>query len=484
MSYPDRDFVASASSSGQSQTARGVHVLLVSDNADWSLSVHEVVAAEGGVVETVSARAAIVRLAGAGSHLSHVLVDYNDADGLLGALADLMSDTASAGTELLLLGGPDAAATASLADVSLGDLPRGDVPLGDVRRADGVRGDVPPADGATGDDARGDVPRDDAPPSGISYGKVPREKLPKGERPGAGPSIAGGPQPGLPNAGTPFAGVRTVPVADRLALAGSLTARSTPVRRNEPTLPPIELLEVVKKEMIETRYQPIVRLADRSISAVEVLARLNHPVHGTLTPDWFVPRFEDAGLSFSLTDLVSTRAFADLTGPHFAGLGIPIALNYPLKVLSHPKAAESLDERCKSLGLSPGQVQIELTESRPVEDFVALGRSLEHLRSLGYRISIDDVGPAVKNLDRLLTLPFTGLKLDKGIVRLIGTSGPGAAEAPRVIAQARRRGMNVIAEGIETREGWDRLLALGVQEVQGYFVAAIRVWVEAWRAAV
>jgi EAL domain-containing protein (putative c-di-GMP-specific phosphodiesterase class I) len=381
------------------EAALPMHVLLVSDDPHWTTPVREAVAAEGGVVETVSARAAMVRLAGTGAHLSHVLVDYNGADGFLGALSDLISDTASAGTALLLLGRP---ATA---------------------------------------------------------------------------------QPGA------LTGAKTIHLADRHAIAASLTAPVVPVLRNEPSLPPSELLDVIDGDMIEARYQPIVRLADRAIQAVEVLARLNHPIHGALTPDWFVPRFEDAGLSFTLTDLVSTRAFADRTGPHFAGLGIAIALNYPLKVLSHPNAALSLDQRCRVLGLPADQVQIELTESRPVEDFATLGSSLEHLRSLGYRISIDDVGPGVKNLDRLLTLPFSGLKLDKGIVRLIGSAGPGGSYAAQVIERARGRDMNVIAEGVETQECWDQLLALGVQEAQGYFIArplpaaALRVWMEAWRAS-
>ncbi len=133
-------------------------------------------------------------------------------------------------------------------------------------------------------------------------------------------------------------------------------------------------------------------------------------------------------------------------------------------------------------------MQIELTESRPVEDFAALGRSLERLRTLGYRISIDDVGPAVKNLDKLLMLPFTGLKLDKSIVRLIGSPGPGSLVAPLVLDQARARGLTVVAEGVETRDMWEKLRALGVQEAQGYYIArplpaaAVPVWLEAWRA--
>jgi EAL domain-containing protein (putative c-di-GMP-specific phosphodiesterase class I) len=308
--------------------ARPLDVLLVSDDPRWTASVREAVAAEGGVVETVSARTAVARLASAGARLSHILVDQNGADGLLGTLADLTSDTASAEVTLLVLGAPAA------------------VPRASVRGKAGV-----------------------------------------------------------------------IESADRQAIADSLAVRRFPANHNEPTFAAAELLEVVSGEMIATRYQPIVRLADRTVTAVEVLARLNHPVHGTVTPDWFVPRFEDAGLSFTLTDMVSTRALADLTSPRFSGLGVAMALNYPLKVLSHPNAAHNLDQRRAALGLPPEQVQIELTESRPVEDFAALGRSLEHLRALGYRISIDDVGPAVKNLAKLLTLPFTGLKLDKGITR-------------------------------------------------------------------
>ena len=345
-------------------------------------------------METVSARAAVARLASTGTRLSHVLVDQNGAEGLLGTLAELTSDTASADVTLLVLGVP----------------------------------------------------------------------------------------------ATEKSSPRAILSADRHSIAASLAVRDFPAGHNEPTLSAEELLEVVSGEMIETRYQPIVRLADRAVTAVEVLARLNHPTHGSVTPDWFVPRFEDAGLSFTLTNLVSTRALADLVGPGFRGMGLAMALNYPLKVLSHPKAAANLDQRCACLGLLPEQVQIELTESRPVEDFAALGRSLEHLRALGYRISIDDVGPAVKNLDKLLMLPFTGLKLDKGIVRLIGTQGPGASFAPVVVEQAQARGLTVVAEGVETRDMWDRLRALGVQEAQGYFIArplpaaAVPVWLEAWRA--
>src|SRR5580658_4023831 len=93
-----------AVASDRSEPVRPLDVLLVSDDPRWTASVREAVAAEGGVVETVSARAAVARLASTGPHLSHVLVDRNDADGLLETLAELTSDTASPEVTLLVLG--------------------------------------------------------------------------------------------------------------------------------------------------------------------------------------------------------------------------------------------------------------------------------------------------------------------------------------------------------------------------------------------
>ena len=298
---------------------------------------------------------------------------------------------------------------------------------------------------------------------------------------GTGPSLLV-----LGRASPDLAMVRSIPTSHRTSIVAALTSARGSGAFAQPALPHAELLEIMDGRLIETRYQPIARMDDRAVTAVEVLARLNHPGHGALSPNWFIPRFEDSGLAFALTGLVSTLAFADRTSEGFPPLAI--ALNYPLNVLSHPEVGAGLDDQRAIWRLAPEDVIIELTESRPVEDFAALTRSLESLRAKGYRISIDDAGPAVRNLDRLLTLPFTGLKLDKSIVDRLGTGHPEAASVPRIVAQAARRGLNVVAEGVETREMWDRLRSLGVEEAQGYFVArplpgaAVPVWLDTWSA--
>ena len=201
-----------------------------------------------------------------------------------------------------------------------------------------------------------------------------------------------------------------------------------------------------------------------------------------------MPQIEDAGLAAQLTDLVAAATFADMAGAALAPLGLSISLNLPLDVLLLTAALTRLDAQRQAAGIPVERVIIELTESRPVDDFAALRRALERLRQAGYQIVIDDVGPAVAELDLLLELPFTGLKLDKWLVLQLETNPEVLAEVERVVARAKARGLSVVAEGIENVAQWHRLHALGVDHAQGFLVAhplpaaAVPVWLKSWQA--
>jgi EAL domain-containing protein (putative c-di-GMP-specific phosphodiesterase class I) len=238
--------------------------------------------------------------------------------------------------------------------------------------------------------------------------------------------------------------------------------------------------------MIETRYQPIVRLADSKPVAVEVLARMNHPARGTLLPHLFVPQMEDAGLAPALTEAVTRRAFEDLAVPPLAPHGLEIALNFPLDVLLVPQAMVLLDAQREVAGIEAGQVIIELTESRPVEDVPGLRRAIERLRAAGYGVMIDDVQPTVPRLQALMELPFTGVKLDKDMVQLLGDDTGLRDFTLGIVGTAKARGLTVTAEGVEDRAAWDRLAGLGVDMAQGFLIArpllavAVPVWLRRW----
>jgi EAL domain-containing protein (putative c-di-GMP-specific phosphodiesterase class I) len=247
-----------------------------------------------------------------------------------------------------------------------------------------------------------------------------------------------------------------------------------------------ELHSALTGTMIETRYQPIVRLDDRRPVAVEVLARMNHPARGTLLPHLFVPQMEDAGLAPALTEIVTRRAFADMASPSLARHELEIALNFPLDVLLVPQAMALLDAQRKEVQIRPEQIIIELTESRPVEDVAGLRTALERLRAAGYGVVIDDLQPDTPQLQALLDLPFTGLKLDKDLVQLTADDAESCDFARGVIKVAKSRGLTVTAEGVEDQATWDRLANLGIDMAQGFLIArpmlavAVPVWLRRW----
>jgi len=248
-----------------------------------------------------------------------------------------------------------------------------------------------------------------------------------------------------------------------------------------------EIQAALDGAMVETRYQPVVRLADRVPVGLEALARINHPARGTLLPDAFVPQIEDAGLAGQLTDLVVACAFADMTGAALAPLGLTVSLNFPLDLLVGTTAVAQLDARRRVAEIPVWQVVVELTESQPVGDHAALRGAVEHLRRTGYQVVIDDVSPAVPGLDQLLDLPFTGIKLDQHLVHQLATDPAAVAEVERIIRIARLRDLTVVAEGVETAALWHQVKALGVDQAQGFLVAhalpaaAVPVWLKSWR---
>ena len=367
-----------------------INLLLVSRSREWFTAVSGAsIALGGGEVLTCNARNALARLAGTASHYSHLLVDRNDAEGLLDELAGLVTEVAAPDTDMLVLGSADA-----------------------------------------------------------------RHPC-----------------------------IRAVAIATSQSVQEALMAASP--SRAGPAMDVAALTAALQGAMIENRYQPIIRVADRTPVGLEALARLNHPQHGTLAPDRFVPQIEHAGLAAELTRLVSARAFADLAEPILAQHRPRMSVNFPLDVLLQPAALDRLETQRIATGLPANRIVIELTESRPVDDFARLGRSLERLRRLGYHAAIDDVGPAVPRLAPLLDLPFTSLKLDKEMVQQV--DHPAVRDfLATTIAQAKAHHLTVVAEGVETESIWQQMRALGADEVQGFLasrplpLAAVPIWWDAW----
>lgn len=239
--------------------------------------------------------------------------------------------------------------------------------------------------------------------------------------------------------------------------------------------------------MIETRFQPIVRLADGQPCALEVLARLRHPEHGPMAAGAFVPQVETAGFGQQLAELVLARALDDLPHGFLDAERLSLSVNLPLDVFLCPRAAERLDRQRQAGGVAAARLLIELTESQPVDDLDELTTAMLRWRGAGYRLALDDVGPQTPLLDALLSLAFDTLKLDISVVR---EAGAGSAQfIGGLVEAAHARGQDVVGEGVESWATWGRMRALGVDLAQGFLLsepleaAGVAPWLAAWRGA-
>jgi EAL domain-containing protein (putative c-di-GMP-specific phosphodiesterase class I) len=247
-----------------------------------------------------------------------------------------------------------------------------------------------------------------------------------------------------------------------------------------------ELRAALAGSMIETRYQPIVRLADRAPVSLEALARLNHPARGTLSPDLFVPQAEDAGLAGLLTEAVAARVFADIHLTGVAWRDLTVSLNFPLDVLLAPGMIERMEAQRAAHHVPAARIVIEMTESQPVTEPATLALAIQRISDAGYPVMLDDLTRATPNLDALLDLPFSVVKLDKAPVT---GSAEDAAEREfirHVVARAAPRGVAVVAEGVEDAATWTRMRDLGVDQAQGFLIsralprAAVELWLQSW----
>jgi len=228
------------------------------------------------------------------------------------------------------------------------------------------------------------------------------------------------------------------------------------------------------------RYQPIVRVRDRRLVMVEALARWrSNPV--ALGPGMFVPALERAGLARLLAGAVTRIAARDMMRLR-TRTPLAVSVNLPVEELEKRDTLAWLAQQLKRSRLPRARLAIELTETSPVRDFTRLGRSVRRLRAAGHEVLIDDF-----ELDdrrrRLLRLPFSGVKLDKGFVGKLARS----ARARQQVRTMAREGLSMTAEGVSTPAIWRSLRHLGVARAQGFWlarplpIAALPAWSARWR---
>ena len=219
---------------------------------------------------------------------------------------------------------------------------------------------------------------------------------------------------------------------------------------------------------LSLHYQPIINRTTGKRYAYEALARWHHTPLGAVKPDEFIAIAEESDMIVELGDWVLTKACSDAAQWSGKDAGTRVAVNVSVRQLSDENFALKLARILTETGLAARRLELEVTESVFADEALPLVRAtLESLRALGVSLAIDDFGTGYSSLSRLLSLPVSTVKIDRSFVAELSGSGGAVIESTLLIA--RRLGIAVVAEGIETAEQAETLGQLGVDLFQGYY---------------
>ena len=221
----------------------------------------------------------------------------------------------------------------------------------------------------------------------------------------------------------------------------------------------------VELGQLQVAYQPIVSAADGSATHVEALARWRHPQWGAVSPAEFIPVAEASGLIHTMGRWVLRQACLDAA--RWPGAQPPkVSVNVSAMQVTSGRLVAQVREALASAGLPPQRLVIELTESLPLGSRGRVEATLAELRAMGVTLAIDDFGTGYSSLSSLMRLPLSLVKVDRSFVQDV--PGEGELLIKATVDVARCFGLEVVAEGVETRAQKARLIALGVSYLQGY----------------
>jgi EAL domain-containing protein (putative c-di-GMP-specific phosphodiesterase class I) len=244
--------------------------------------------------------------------------------------------------------------------------------------------------------------------------------------------------------------------------ADSATGRRTRLARDLP--------DALDRGQLRVVYQPIVGAPDRRVVGLEALLRWRHPVLGDVPPDEFIPLAEDDGLIVPLQRWVLGEATTVLAGLLREGRDLRLGVNISVRHLQAGCLVPDVTAALRASGVPADRLLLEVTESLFVSERERADGDLQTLHDLGCRIALDDFGRGYSTFAYLARLPVDVLKMDRQFLADIGHDERSAALVQSVIDLARRLGIDVVAEGVETAGELAALRDLGCRYLQGHLL--------------
>jgi diguanylate cyclase (GGDEF)-like protein len=234
-----------------------------------------------------------------------------------------------------------------------------------------------------------------------------------------------------------------------------------------------DLRGALARRELRTEYQPIVATSDGRITGVEALLRWAHPIRGVVAPDTIVPLAEQSGLIIDIGRWVLMQACIDLHRwqRHDQHRELEICVNISSSQLMAADFACTVADVLAETRTDPKVVTLEMTESVFIQDSDRALVVLNDLRRLGVKLALDDFGTGYSSLSYLKQFPVNIVKIDRAFIADLGREPTSRLIVSAIVRLAHSLQMTVVAEGIESIDQYDEVVALDCDSYQGYFFA-------------
>lgn len=230
--------------------------------------------------------------------------------------------------------------------------------------------------------------------------------------------------------------------------------------------------QALMREEFVLHFQPKVDMGTGTLLGAEALIRWQHPERGLLAPAAFLPQVENQPLGITLGEWVMESALEQLRRWQAQGLGVPVSVNLSASQLLHPEFLQRLQGLLQRFpDVPPGWLELEILESSAVHDFERARAVVSFCHRLGVRVALDDFGIGYSSLSYLRRLPVHGLKIDRSFVQEMQHDPEDLAILEGILGMADAFRLEVVAEGVESREHGELLLQLGCRLGQGFHIA-------------
>lgn len=221
------------------------------------------------------------------------------------------------------------------------------------------------------------------------------------------------------------------------------------------------------------KYQPLMCAHSKKVIGAEALIRWDDEIHGTVSPEIFIPLAEENGLIVDIGEWVLETACADIKQLQSEGFGedFYIAINLSSRQVRDKAFANLIAGMLDKHEINGNCLELEITERLLMKDVPDVVDTLNTFKEMNIRLSIDDFGTGYSSLSYLKRFPFDVLKIDQSFVRDIGKDDDDTALCDAIIAMAHSLGLSLIAEGVETKEQFEFLRERGTETLQGYYMA-------------